>query len=243
MSLLALVALGLALLGLYAFAMSRVADRLQPPRQAWRTASFVAGLAVTLLAFRPSPDLLGAENRFATNMGQLLLMFEVAPPLVLWGVQVVVPAPSSRWDALGRRLTGPLLAGVISSATLVLWHLPAIFVLASGSLAIWTLKQGLLLAAGLLAWLPVEGPVPAWRAAPALQLLYLFVWRTPMMLVGAVITFAEVILYPSRSVGLEICAPASLADQQMAGVVMLTVSGLLVLVVFTVVFFRRVARA
>lgn len=239
----ALVALGLALLGLYAVAMSRVADRCSPSRQAWHLASFVAGLAVALVAFRPSPALFGSEHRFATNMCQLLLMFEVAPPLLLWGVEVVVPVPPSRWNAMGRRLTAPLLTGLISSATLVAWHLPTVFVTASASLAIWTLKQALLLAAGLTAWLPVEGPVSAWRAPAPVQLLYLFVWRTPMMLVGAVITFAETIIYPSRSVGLEICAPASLADQQMAGVVMLTVSGLVVFVIFTIVFFRRVARS
>jgi putative membrane protein len=238
MSVSILVALGLAALGAYALAMSRVADRCPPSRQWGQFLAFCGGLIAALLAFVPSPALLGANHRFTTNMGQLLLMLEVAAPLLLLGLRDVAQTPPPRWEALGRRLTAPLLAGVISSAVLVGWHLPALFEKASGSLAIWSFKEVLLLGVGLLAWSPVAAPLAAWRAPRPVQLLYLFVWRIPMVTLGAVITFANGLIYTGRSVGLEICAPASLGDQQAAGLVMLAVSGLIVFGTFSVIFFR-----
>ena len=78
MTLSILVTIFLAVLGLYAIAMSRIADRLPAPRQCWHSAWFTLGLLVSFVVFIPSPDLFGPDHRFTVNMGQLLLAVDLA---------------------------------------------------------------------------------------------------------------------------------------------------------------------
>ncbi len=236
-----LIAVGLVALGSYVVALSRTAQRWAPATQWRRLFAFGAGVVAALVALVPSPALFGADHRFTTNMGQLLLMLEVAAPLMMVGTRDMIPAPPPAWEALGRRVSKPLMAGVISSVVLIGWHLPALFEKASGSIPIWSFKEVLLLGVGMVGWAPVFAPFAAWRAPHGMQLLYLFVWRTPMMVLAAMITFATELIYTGRSAGLEICAPASVGDQQAAGLVMMALSGVVVFGTFSVIFFRWAA--
>ncbi|MEJ2305791.1 MAG: cytochrome c oxidase assembly protein [Anaerolineales bacterium] len=207
-----------AALGLYSIGMSRSADQLAPARQRWHLASFTLGLMAALVILIPSPDLFGPDYRFTVNMGQLLLAVNVAPPLLFLGIPTVMLQPLLRWEALGRRLGDPILVGLVSTILLLGWFVPVLFEAASSNLPIWILKQMVFLLAGLF--------------------VYMFVVRVPMILLGIIITFASKLLYTSRSFAAELCAPSSLTDQQIGGLLMWTVGGLIIAIAGSVVLFH-----
>ena len=228
----------LAVLGIYAIAMSRIADQLPASRQRWHSLWFTLGLLVSLVVFIPSPDLFGPDHRFTVNMGQLLLAVDLGPPLLFMGIPAVMLQKFLRWDRLGRRLTAPHLVGIASAIILLGWFVPVLFEAASRNLTLWILKQVVFLVAGLLLWWPVVGPLPGWRPSYPVQLLYLFVTRLPMTVLGIILTLADELIYSSRSFALELCAPSSLPDQQVGGLVMWVVGGLIMFAAFAIVFFR-----
>lgn len=227
-----------ALLGIYSMAMSRIAGQLSPARQWAYFARFTLGLLAALAIFIPSPDLYGPDHRFTVSMGQLLLAVDLGPLLLLLGIPRLMLQPLLRWDKVRGFLTRTLLVGLASSAILVSWHTPVLFESASSNLPIWMVKEFLLLVAGFLLWWPVVGPLPEWRPAYPVQLLYLFVIRVPMVIVGSFFIFADALIYTSRSFALEICAPSSIPDQQAGGLVMSVAGGMIGLTVLTIVFFN-----
>ena len=228
----------LAGLGIYSIAMSRTAAELAPPQQLWHLASFTLGLLAALAVFIPSPDILGPDHRFTVSMAQMLFAVDLGPLLLFLGIPTVMLQPLLRWDTLGRRLTRTLLVGLVSTTVLIGWFVPVFFEAASRDLTIWILKQMMFLVSGLLFWWPVAGPLLVWRPAYPVQILYLFIMRIPMTILGILITFANQLIYTSRSFALEICAPSSLSDQLAGGLVMWSGGGLIVIAAFVAVFFR-----
>jgi putative membrane protein len=226
-----------AVLGIYSIAMSRIADQLAPTQQRWYFARFTLGLLAALAIFVPSPDLFGPEYRFTVNTVQFLLAVDVAPLLLLLGIPRLMLLPLLGWEKLGRFLKNTLLVGLVSSAIIIAWHVPVLFEAASRNLPTWILKQFLLLVAGLLLWWPVAGPLTEWRTAYPVQLVYLFILRIPMVILGTFFIFANELIYTSRSFAVEICAPASIPDQQIGGLVMSVVGGLIGFTVLSIVFF------
>jgi cytochrome c oxidase assembly factor CtaG len=228
----------LAVSGVYCIAMSRTADQLPASQQWGHLALFLLGLLVALAVFVPSPDLLGPDHRFTVNMGQFVLAVYLGPLLLFLGIPAEMLQPFLRWDSLGRRLANPLVVGLVGSAVLVGWHVPVLFEVASRNLPLWLLKQGLFVMSGLLLWWPVASPLPAWKPSYPVQLAYMFLVRIPTVILGVLMTFADKLIYSSRSFALEICAPSSLSDQVVGGLVMWTVGELIMFVIFTIVFFN-----
>ena len=238
MTLLNLFIIFLAVLGVYAITMSRIAGQLSPTQQRWSLASFTLGLVAVLAILIPSPDLFGPNYRFSVSMGQLILAIDLGPLLLFLGIPKLFLKPLLRWKILGRFLTKTPLVGVVSSIIMASWHMPVLFEAASRNLPIWILKELMLLVSGLLLWSPVAGPLPQWRSAYPVQLVYLFIIRIPMVIVGTFFIFATNLIYTSRSFALEICAPSSIADQQIGGLAMSMVSGLIGLTVLSIVFYN-----
>lgn len=228
----------LAFLGIYFILMGQVADQLSFSRQRWHLVIFIVGVLAVLTLYIPSPDLFGPDYRFTVSMAQMLIALDLAPLLLFRGIPAMMLQPLQKWDALMRNLAKPILVGIISSAILLIWFIPAIFEAASQSLPLWVYKQTLFLVSGLLLWWPVETPLTQWRMSYALQLLYLFLIRLPMTLLGVIFTFSDQLIYTARSFALEICAPSSISDQRTGGLVMWTIGGLMVFIVFVSVFFR-----
>ena len=228
----------LAGLGLYFLAMNRIADRVLPARQWWHLVSFALGLLVTLATFIPSPDLFGPEHRFTVSMGQMLLVIDVGPLLLFSGIPAEMLQPLQQRNALIRNLFKPYLVGIVSAVILWSWFVPALFEAASQNLTIWILKQILFLISGLLLWWPLASPISMGKPSYPVQLLYLFIMRLPMTILGIIFTFADKLIYISRSFSLEICAPSSISDQQIGGLVIWMIGGLIIIAILTVVFFR-----
>lgn len=233
-----LAALFLALLGGYCLAMSRVAAAVPRAEQLRRLAMFAVGLVGTLAVFLPSPDLFGPDYRFTVSMGQMLLAINLAPLFLLQGIPEAMLAWLVRHDGAQRFLSNPLLTGLTSTMLFFIWFVPGIFEAASSSWILWMIKEAASLLSGLIFWWPVATTLLAWRTSLPKQIFYLIAMRFPMAVLGILFTLSSRLFYRSRSFALEICAPASLPDQQLGGLIMWTLGGLILFVAFAVVFLR-----
>ena len=225
-----------AVVGIYCMGMSRIAEQLTRAEQLRHLAAFSLGAAAVSAIFIPSPDLFGPDYRFTVSMGQLMLALDLGPLLLFTGLPTGMLQPLLRWKLPGSFLSRPLWVGLATSLIMIGWHTPVLFEAASRSLPTWILKELMLLLAGLLLWWPVAGPLTGWRAAYPVQLAYLFILKVPMVILGSFFTFASGLIYTSRSFALEICAPSSLADQQVGGLVMAVLGGLVGFSALSIVF-------
>lgn len=227
----------LGILGGYFIAAGRISTQVPPGKQRVHLALFVIGLGIIYVALIPAPEIFGPLNRFTVNMGQMLLAIDIAPILILLGTPRNLLQPPSRFVP-DRRIFSPILTGIIASVILFGWMTPRLFEASSSSLTVWIIKQAAYLLAGFLIWFPVASPVEQWRAGYPAQILYLFLLRVPMAIIGVIFAFSENLIYQSRSFASEICAPSSLADQQSGGLVMWVAGGFFMLFVFTFIFYR-----
>jgi putative membrane protein len=214
------------------------------PRAGETTALALALVALLAVLNGPVHEL-SDRYLFSAHMVQHLVLTLIVPPLLLaavpaWMIDGLLRAP---WMArLARALTRPLLALALYSVALVGWHLPGPHGLAL-ELHAWHIVQHLtLMATATLAWWPVLGrSTRAPRLPYAAQLLYLFAFGLPMMVVAAMITGAERLLYPFYAAAPRLFELSPLADQRLGGVIMWVPAGIVPVVAFTVVFFRWVA--
>jgi putative membrane protein len=204
---------------------------------AWRVTSFSLGLLLIWIAMG-SPLAALDERMLTVHMIQHLLLMTFAAPLMLLGLPVTpllglphqfaqaVVGPLFRWppaQRLGRMLVRPTFSWLAATATLVGWHVPAIFTLAMRSGAWHLFEQATFLVAGLLFWWPVVQPLPNVRTEPQWSiLLYLFLATLPCDILSAFLVFSDRVAYPvylsaSRQSDLSV-----LADQQCAGALMWT---------------------
>lgn len=141
-------------------------------------------------------------------VAHMIAVAVAAPPIAL-GLQ------GTRFDPAVHlpRLATPLAAAMIEAVVVWGWHVPALRRLADHGLPWLIAEQVSFLAVGLLLWAAVLAP--RHRAAGVAALL---VTSMHMTLLGALIGLAPRPLYSHHDMG-------ALADQQMAGVVMLLVGG------------------
>jgi len=195
---------------------------------AWRLGAFLTGVAVVCAALGPS--LASCDTSSLTgHMVQHLLLMTIAPPLVLLGDPLRVlssrmaPRPrraAARFFRRAGSLQGVVACWLAASATLVLWHVPAVFELALRSPVWHAIEQASFLVTGLLFWLPVIEPWPVRPSSPWSVVLYLFMATLPCDVLSGFLVFSDRIAY---SVYLSGASDAVvLADQQRAGALMWT---------------------
>jgi putative membrane protein len=198
-----------------------------------RVAAFMAGLLAVWMAVA-SPLVHLDHHLLTIHMVKHLLLMTVAAPLILWGT----PAPPlffgvPRWFGLARlfrspilRLTGrclsnPVLCWLAAAATVIVWHLPAVFQLALESHTWHAVEQASFLAAGLLFWWPVVQPWPGdaryerWTVP-----LYLFLATLPCDILSGFLVFCGRVVYPSYLAAPRLFDLSPLQDQEFAGALM-----------------------
>jgi putative membrane protein len=180
--------------------------------KAWQASSFVIGLFLLWLAIA-SPLAALDHELLTAHMAQHLLLMTVAPPLILLGV----PAK------LRSAVIHPVICWLGAAVTLVVWHIPAVFMLALQSEYWHGIEQFSFLITGLLFWWPVVQPVPGNSKWPESSiLLYLFLATLPCDILSGFLVFCDRVVYPvyfsaPRSFGF-----SALEDQQCAGALMWT---------------------
>jgi putative membrane protein len=217
---------------------------LRAPRR--RVAAFGAALGVLGLALNGPLHNLSDSYLFSAHMAQHLVLTLAFPPLLLYGTPawVVRPLLRPRWlIGFARWATRPLMAGILFSAPITLWHFPRFYQAALEHHPLHIVQHLAFIATAVIMWWPILSPVPeAPRASYPTQLVYLFLLGLPMSLAGAMITLAQTVLYPFYATALRVWDLSPLADQQLGGLMMWVVGTMYLWVAGGVVWFRWAAR-
>ena len=212
--------------------------RQQMPHRfgASRLVSFLAGLAVIIIAIASPLDAF-ASLLLVAHMIQHLLLLMVAPPLILYGAPYLpilrgLPSrvlkhgagpflASPGWQKFGRRLTHPLVCWLAFTITSLTWHVPKLYELALGSPFWHEVEHLCFLGAAMLFWWPVIQPWPSRAEWPRWAMIpYLFLADFQNTALAAFLIFCERVVYPSYAVAPRLLNLSPLEDQAAAGAVM-----------------------
>jgi putative membrane protein len=203
----------------------------------WRAGSFLFGLLLIWIA-TASPLAALDHEMLTAHMVQHLLLMTFAPLLILFGMPrkpLAHGLPPRFLQAIGRPLrsepmqrlasvvTHPALCWFAAAGTLVVWHIPSVFMLGLRSQMWHGVEQASFLATGLLFWSPVVRPLKNSVQWPESSiLLYLFLATLPCDILSGFLVFCDRVVYPvflssPGSFGL-----SALEDQQCAGALMWT---------------------
>jgi putative membrane protein len=164
-----------------------------------------------------------AQQSFFAHMVMHVAVVAVAAPLL------ALAMAQTRFDPLRHTpaLFTPIAVSLFELVVVWGWHAPALHHAARQSLSLLLLEQLSFLLAGLLLWLSVLGGDPDQRAARAATgVVALLLTSMHMTLLGALLALAPRALY-EHSGGL--WQMSALQDQQLGGVVMLLVGGVVYL--------------
>ena len=203
---------------------------------------FVSGTLVILLALISPLDTLGDEYLFSAHMIQHMLLAMIAPPLLLFGTPGWLVEAMIRREPVRRAahfLTRPATAFLLFNVIYLGWHIPRLYEAALNNETIYIIEHLLFLAAGVINWWPILSPTPALpRLSYPGQALYLFLEAVPCTILGAIISFAPAVMYPTYAAAVRILPLNPMDDQQIAGLVMAMPAGMIYLLAFSVVFLK-----
>lgn len=204
----------------------------------WRAAAFFGGLLALVAALVAPLDALG-ESLFSAHMGQHILLMGVAAPLLVLGEPVpaalrTVPrhwqrrlaalAAAPAWRAGWAWLASALVAALLQTILFLVWHAPPAIALSLRSEVVHALMHGSLLGGALLFWTAVVRLRGAGFGAALLGLLLTF---KVSLILGALLAFAPRGFYPAYDGRSEAWGLTLLEDQQLAGLLMMSVGSMM----------------
>jgi cytochrome c oxidase assembly factor CtaG len=206
-----------------------------------RALCFIAGCVSIFLALA-SPLDAAASRLLSMHMLQHVVLTTIGPPLVLLGLPPGIMSKVS-WpsvlDSPIRLVLNPVVPALLFIVNMWVWHVPTLYESALYHMHLHEVMHMAFLATGMLYWLPVIQPLPQLpRMGEAARILYLFVTGFPMALLALLLMATSTVVYgyydmPSRLWGI-----SSLADQQVAGLIMGALGEAAGFVAITLLFFR-----
>jgi putative membrane protein len=187
----------------------------------WRLAAFMGGV-VSLWVAVGSP-LAGMDHHLLTaHMVHHLLLMTVAAPLLLLGAPAIkLPEGHNRLRAFASKLNHPVFCWLAGTATVIAWHVPALFELGMRSDGWHAFEHASFFAAGVLFWWPVIQPFPSRARLPRWGVpLYLFLATLPCDALSAFLTFCGRVVYPHYLSAHPLVDVSALGDQERAGALM-----------------------
>ena len=236
-------ALQLAPLALLALLYARLARRLAAGAHAvprWRQACFYGGLSLILVALVSPVGYLSDELLYA-HMIEHLLMGDLAALLIVLGLTGPLLAPILRIPLFARlrALAHPLVAFPLWAIDLYLWHLPVLYQAALRHSAVHALEHAMFIALGINMWMCLLGPLPMPRWFGNLAKLgYIIAVRLTGTVLGNVFLWSGTVFYPFYLHGDAVHHISALADQNLAGAIMMIEESLLTLGLFCWLFLR-----
>jgi putative membrane protein len=206
----------------------------------WRRTSFYAGLAVILIALlSPVGEL--SDELLCMHMAEHLLMGDIAALLIVLGLTGPLLAPVLRigfFDRL-RILTHPLIAFPLWAIDMYVWHLPVFYEAALRHLVVHALEHTMFIALGINMWMCLFGPLPKprWFGNFA-KLGYIVAVRLTGTVLGNVFLWSGSVFYPFYTSGDAAHHLRPIADQNLAGAIMMVEESFLTLGLFCWLFLR-----
>ncbi len=219
-----------------------LADRVE--RQ--QVACFLLAMLIIFVSLQGPLHELSDYYSFSAHMLQHILVTLIMPPLLLKGIPEWLLRPllaRSSVLRVGRFLTSPFVAFAPFNVVFALWHAPGLYQLALGNPTVHALEHMLFMATAILTWWPVFSPTPLLpRLSEPAQMLYLFAQSIIPTILGAIITFADIQLYPFYAAAPRVIGLSPIDDQQGAGLLMWLGGAAIVLFVLTLRFFSWMER-
>ncbi|TVQ89421.1 MAG: cytochrome c oxidase assembly protein [Deltaproteobacteria bacterium] len=212
----------------------------EPPRpREW--IQFMLGIAIVFFSLQGPLHELSDLYLFSAHMVQHLLITLVFPPLFIRGIPAWMWRPLVRHPpvaAIGRAITHPVVAFVLSTLILYFWHIPAMYDWALEDHNVHIIEHLSFMTASVIMWWPVWSKIPEIPAlTPGRRMIYLFLLTIPMKGLGAIITVSDYVLYRFYAVQPRVFGLDPLADQRLGGVIMWMPGGLAIWFAIGVVFF------
>lgn len=209
------------------------------PVPRWRAACFHSGLLLIGVALTALDS--ASQELLYGHMVEHLLIGDVAALLVVLGLTGPLLAPILRislFDRL-RRLSHPLIAFPLWAVDLYVWHLPVLYQAALHDPGVHALEHAMFLGLGVNMWMCLFGPLPmpAWFGNLG-KLLYIVAVRLTGSILGNIFVWAGTVFYPFYSHGDALHHISPLADQSVAGAIMMVEESILTLGLFCWLFLR-----
>ncbi|HWY89269.1 MAG TPA: cytochrome c oxidase assembly protein [Solirubrobacteraceae bacterium] len=239
-SLEALTQLGpLALLGLLYAKRVHTLGRQGRPVPGWRQACFYGGFATIGVALTS----LGSDSQelLTLHMVEHLLLGDIAALLIVLGLTGPLIAPILRiklFDRL-RVLAHPLIAFPLWAVDLYVWHLPVFYEAALRHPGVHALQHTMFLGFGINMWMCLFGPLPmpSWFGNLA-KLGYIIAVRLTGTVLGNIFLWSGTAFYPFYAYGEKAWHVSAVADQNVAGAVMMVEESILTICLFCWLFLR-----
>ena len=232
----------LAALGAYAM-RARTLARQGRPVQTARAAAFALGIALIIAGLTTPVAHIGEELVFA-HMAQHLLMADLGALFLVLGLTgpILQPLLATRVAHSLRVLTHPVVAFALWAVDLYVWHLPALYEASISSPPVHALQHATFVFFGVTMWFALLGPLPQpeWFGNGA-KLLYIVGVRLTGALLANVFIWSESVFYPAYRGGQVEWDISPLADQGIAGTIMM-LEGSIVTVVLLGWLFLKTAR-
>jgi putative membrane protein len=208
-----------------------------------RQISFYGGLAAVVIGLLSPLGVLADDYWLSAHMIQHIFLTMIIPPALLWGVPVwMVDAVVRRFPrawSVWRYLTRPVIAFMVAHVPYALAHFPAIYDSMLTNTPVHILMHEIFFLTAFVAWWPILAPGPAYgRLAPPVQMLYFFVQTIPGQIVGAMIALSETPLYTPYVEAPRVFGLSAMTDQQIGGLIMWVMTGVVYLGLMAIVFFR-----
>jgi putative membrane protein len=191
---------------------------------AWRLWCFGSSLFLVLVALVSPIDEFGEEQFLFMHMIQHILLGDLAPLLFVAGLSgpILRPVLSLPGVMRLRFLTHPLVALPLWAASLYLWHIPFLYEAALHHSAVHALEHFSFFAFGAIMWAAVLEtlPGPEWFGTGA-KLGYVAAVRLLETILGNIFIWSGTVFYPFYEHPTNMWGISPLADQQIAGAVMM----------------------
>ncbi len=234
----------LAILGLLYARRAHTLAAEEHPLPGWRQACFYGGFVVIAAALIS----LGADSRdlLWVQMIEQLLLGDIATLLIVLGLTGPLLAPVMQAEIFSvnpfarlRTLSHPAIAFPLWAIDLYVWHVPLLYEAAMRHSGIQALQHATLLGFGINMWMCLLGPLtsPRWFANHA-KLVYVLAVRLAGAALGNVFLWSNTIYYPHYLAGQARFHISPLADQSIAGAIMLVEETIVALGLFWWLFKR-----
>jgi putative membrane protein len=229
--------LPLALLSLLYARRARFLRREGRAVPGWRQTCFYGGIVTIAGALTALGDL--SDELLTAHMAEHLLLGDVAALLIVLGLTGPLIAPILRirfFDRL-RVLAHPLIAFPLWAIDMYVWHLPVFYEAALNHLGVHLLEHTMFLALGINMWMCLFGPLPMPRWFGNLgKLVYIVAVRLTGTVLGNVFLWSGSAFYPFYTHGDAVWRVSPIADQNLAGAVMMVEESILTLCLFCWLF-------
>lgn len=204
--------------------------------------AFSLALAAMYVAEGTPLHVLSEQYLFSAHMLQHVLLTLVLPPLLLLGLPEWLVRPFFRlraFRAVARVVLHPLAGFLAFNLVYSLYHWPFFYQLGLQFPLLHLMQHSVLSGTALLMWWAVVSPLPEQRLAEGLQILYLFGNGVAQLLVFAMVTYADHVLYPWYAFAPQVLPLIDARqDQALAGFIM-NAGGLAVFLPGVLLAYRR----